>query len=116
MTMELTYLAIPYTFDPDKSFEIANEVAAELMSEKKVVFSPISHSHKIADYLAPELRLSQEFWMAQDLPMLLRCNTVTLILIGDKGKELVENSKGCQEEIKTAEAYGIPIQYYYYEK
>lgn len=113
---KLTYLAVPYTWNPNKSFEIANKVAAKLMDEGKNIISPISHSHPIADYLNPELRINQEFWMNQDLPILSKCDELLVIVIGDNGIDLINNSKGCQSEIKESERLNKPINYYQYHE
>lgn len=48
---KLIYLAIPYSWNSTKSFELANEIAANLMMDGHIVFSPISHSHSIANYM-----------------------------------------------------------------
>lgn len=113
---EVTYLMIPYTWNPEKSFEIANKVAADLMRKGIVVFSPISHSHPIADHLDPKLRLSQSFWMNMDLPILSLCKRAYLVVIGENGLDLIEKSKGCQSEINCANKLNIPIEkYFYYE-
>ena len=113
---KIIYLAIPYTWNPEKSFEIANKVAAKLMNEGNVIFSPISHSHPIADYLDPELKTSQEFWMRQDLPIISKCDELLLIVIEENGIQLINESKGCQSEIKKIKELNKPINYYqYYE-
>lgn len=110
----MIYLAIPYTYDTVKSFEIANRVAAKLINHGHVVFSPISHSHAIADYLEPKLRTDQEFWMRQDIPMLEKCSEVYLIYTGDYN--LIQNSKGVQQELARARELGIPVTLYHYEQ
>jgi len=115
-TRSLVYLALPYTFNGEKSFDIANIVAAKLMNEGNIVFSPISHAHHISDYLDPELKYDQEFWMGQDLPMLSKCDKLAIVHIGIDGPKLIENSKGCQSELKHAKTFGIPVEQYYYEE
>jgi nucleoside 2-deoxyribosyltransferase len=112
---ELVYLAIPYTWNPNRSFKIANEVSSLLMQSGHVVFSPISHSHPIADYMDEDLRLSQEFWMKQDLTILERCDKMILVYIGGHGQKLVDESKGCQEELKFAKEKGIKVVPYILE-
>lgn len=104
------YLAIPYTFHPEKSFQIANKVAADLMNKGHIVFSPISHSHIIADHLAPSLRIDQAFWMAQDLPLVEWADEVNVVCIGEYGAELIEKSQGVQSEIKHAKHHNKPIK------
>lgn len=110
---KIIYLAIPYTWNPTKSFEIANKIAADLMNEGHIVFSPISHSHPIADYLSPELRINQEFWMKQDLPLLQKCDEVFVVHIGSEGQTLIDESKGVQKELQRAKNLGLSITTYF---
>jgi hypothetical protein len=109
------YLAIPYTYNPEESFRIANRVAARLMSEGHVVFSPISHSHPVADFLPRELRTDSDWWMAQDLPFVDWAEEVHVVSIGENGRELIEASRGVQMEIARAALSCKPvniIEYY----
>lgn len=110
------YLAIPYTFNSELSYQISNEVAAKLMGEGNIVFSPISHSHVIADYMDEGLRYSQDFWMNQDLPFIEWCDKVFCIVIGEFGYELIDNSKGVQRELKEANKLNKQFEFYYYEQ
>lgn len=114
--MKLIYLAIPYTYNPNESFEIANKLAAKLMQQGNIVFSPISHSHMIADNLPEHLRFSQKFWMKQDLPILEKCDELFIVIIGENGCDLIENSKGCKSEIQHAKDNNIPVRYIKYTK
>lgn len=111
----ISYLAIPYGWNPKESFRIANEVAAKLMQEGKVIFSPVSHSHGIADYMEETLRLSQDFWMKQDLPILNLCGEIIFVVIGKHGMDLINNSLGCMAEEVRAIMNQIPISYYNYD-
>lgn len=108
------YLSIPYTFNPELSFYIANKIAASLMDDGHIVFSPISHSHHIADHLRNNLKLDHDFWMKQDLSLIEWCDTLFVVEIGKDGKTLIENSKGCQAEIKEAKKLDKQITYLYY--
>jgi hypothetical protein len=105
------YLACPYSHpNPEvreERFEIANRVAAELMRQGHVVFSPISHSHPVAKYLPLELLMDHEFWMKQDLPMLLEWADALYVYPYDAAAV----SRGVAREVKEAEAAGIPIEY-----
>ena len=113
---KLIYLAQPYTFNPNKSFEIAKKVAAKLISQGVVVFSPITHSHPIADELDEKLRTDNVFWLNQDLPILERCDEMIVIVIGRDGHELIKNSSGCQKEISKARQKKLNISYYKYDE
>lgn len=110
---KLVYLAIPYTWNPNRSFEIANKLSAILMENSDlVVFSPISHSHPISDYLVENNNLSADFWLKQDLRFLEKCEELHVVRInGDFGQQLIENSYGCKKEIEKAKELNIPIKY-----
>lgn len=107
------YLAIPYSFNPELSYKIANEVTAGLMEQGFVVFSPISHSHPVADYLAPNKRIDHEFWMKQDLPLLEWADELHVI---DLGNGEIQQSRGVNEEMETAFKLGKPIKFIFYGK
>ena len=110
------YLAIPYSFNPELSFKIANKVCADLMSKGHVVFSPISHSHPVADHLPKELRTDSNWWMEQDLPFVEWADEVHVVCIGEYGCNLIEDSAGVQLEISHAKQYRKPIKIIdYYE-
>ena len=109
------YLAIPYSFNPNFSFRIANKVAAKLMSEGHTVFSPISHSHNIADHLPDKLRTDAKWWMKQDLPMIDWADEVHVVCIGEMGANLIEDSPGVQEEFEYAKSLRKPIKIIDYE-
>jgi len=114
---ELIYIAIPYTFDSEKSVKIADKVSAELMKQGYSVISPISQSHRIANHLDPDLRFSQEFWQAIDDPLVIACNRMCLIRIHIEEKsaeQLIEESKGCQHEIEVCNKYNKEIFYFDY--
>lgn len=104
------YLSIPYTYNPEESFEVANKCTALLMKLGNVVFSPISHGHAVAPYLAPHEAHSHSFWMKQDLPMIEFCDELVVIYIGENGRKLVEESKGCKEEVHHARKLNKPIR------
>jgi hypothetical protein len=110
---KLIYLAIPYSFNPELSFEIANEVAANLMQDGFVVFSPISHTHPLSKKMRSDLQFDHEFWMRQDLTILSRCDYLYVIRIhqnnGTTADHLIENSKGCQAEIQKAKELNMFI-------
>jgi len=74
MNDNLWYLACPYSH-PDESvrvqrFEQVNEFAARLMRAGVMVFSPISHTHPIAQYGLPN---SWAFWARYDRCIIEQC-------------------------------------------
>lgn len=115
MNNKLVYLAIPYTWNPLRSFEIANKVAAVLMQQGYTVFSPISHSHPINQYLPEEVRTQLGFWLDQDCTILAHCEIIFLVTVEQCGQKLIENSPGCQRELSEARDLNIPLQHILYE-
>lgn len=106
--MSIVYLATPYSH-PDRGirvmrFEHVNRVAAKLMRDGMHIFSPISHTHPIAE--AGDLPKGWEFWAEYDRRILAVCERV-IVLMQDGWKE----SKGVAAELKIAEELGLPVEY-----
>ena len=106
--MQKIYLASPYS-SPDEvtrndRVELASSIAARLMEEGYVVFSPITHGHSVADHLHHRNVHSHEFWMGQCLPM-LEASDCMMILPIDGWRE----SRGIAEELAFARSNDIPI-------
>ena len=116
---KIVYLSIPYTWNPEKSFEVANKITAQLMEAGRVVFSPISHGHYVSKNLKKENVLSWDFWIKQDLAMLSVSDEMVLVHLKEKddkfGEDLIYSSKGCIEEISFCLKNNIKILHYYYE-
>ena len=107
------YLSLPYSFDPELSFAIANRVTADLIAEGKIIYSPITHNHLLTK-LIPEKLHNHDFWLNIDLTM-LRCSSGLYVVNIDKeGEKLIQQSQGVQIEIKEAEKLNLPILIYYY--
>jgi hypothetical protein len=102
------YLASCYTHkDPAvriARYEAACKAAAKLMLSGEVIFAPIPHSHPIEQHF-PE-RMSGEWWMSQDLPILDKAGKLIVLML-DGWKE----SYGVAREIEYARDKGIPIEY-----
>ena len=107
------YLAIPYSFNPELSFKIANKVTARLMEAGHVVFSPISHSHSIQQFLPVECH-THDFWMEQDLPLVEWADELYMVIIGEEGDRLCANSKGVQMELTHARKFNKKVTIYDY--
>ena len=107
--MGYIYLASPYSHpDPDtleRRFEAACRGAAELMEEGNIVFSPIVHSHPV-EKLGMEQTYGWEFWKHQDIEFLKDADKVVVLMLDGW-----EDSIGVSEEIRIAEAAGIPVEY-----
>jgi hypothetical protein len=104
------YLASPYSHADLKVMEERYtrvcKYAAELMAQGHRVFSPIAHSHPIAEFMPDALRTDFEFWMKQDLPILRYANELAVLMLA--GWQM---SRGIRREIEYAAAVGVPIRY-----
>lgn len=103
----MIYLASPYSH-PDAAvrqqrFESACRAAAELIRRGHVVFSPIAHSHSIAQHGLP---VDWRFWEAQDRRLLAACDELWVLTL-DGWRE----SRGVQAEIAIARAAGKPVRF-----
>jgi hypothetical protein len=108
MEKTIVYLATPYSH-PERvvrlqRFEKVNAVAARLMRDGMHIFSPISHTHPIAE--AGDLPLGFDFWQKYDTAFLNNC--CKLIVLRLDGWE---KSVGVTAEIEIAKSLGLPIEY-----
>lgn len=105
---DIIYLACPYT-SPDEAVRnerqaLATKMAAYLMQQGNVVFSPITHGHAVAAHLPAELTNDGEFWMAQCLPVLERCSVLVILPLPGW-----EKSIGIAKEVRFALERGMDI-------
>lgn len=113
--MKKIYLAIPYSGIEEESYQAANKVAAKLIADGNIVFSPITHSHPI------KLGITQntyETWLAQDKAFVDWADEIYIVILCkgldcEYGITKVENSKGVQAEIAWANEQNKPINFYY---
>lgn len=109
---EFIYLATPYTHTNHQimvaRFNMVNKVAAKLMSEGKYIFSPISHSHPIAE--AGDLPRGWQYWAGYDRRILKICNKIIVLKL--PGWDI---STGVQAEIQIGNELGIPVEYIDYD-
>jgi hypothetical protein len=95
--------------DPDPAVReerfrrVCVEVAA-LMREGVHVFSPIAHSHPVAQ--VGELPTDFTFWQSYDEAMISRCSEVWVLTLPGWSE-----SVGVREEIAIARRLGIPVRY-----
>jgi hypothetical protein len=105
---EFIYLATPYTHKDHRimvaRFQMVNKVAAKLMADGKYIFSPISHTHPIAE--AGELPRGWEYWAGYDRRMLQTCTKIIVLRL--PGWDV---SKGVQAEIKIGQEMNIPVEF-----
>ena len=102
------YLAAPYShrYKPIRinRVEQINKAAADLMRQGHIVFSPISHSHYIAEQ--ESLPLNFDFWSKQDYEFIKWCDAIYILMLPGWDK-----SKGVLEEIKFAESLNKQVRY-----
>lgn len=106
--MKKIYLAIPYSRYEEKSFQLANEIAAELINQGHIVFSPISMAHPISTI--GNIQGDWKTWKKIDFEFIRWCDEIIVI---NFDKEAVENSVGVQDEIKYGREIGKSIMNYY---
>lgn len=104
---ELVYLASPYSH-PDAAvrearFQAVARHAAKLMRDGVNVFSPITHTHPIAQYGLPK---GWAFWERYDRVMLGVCDRLIVLKLDGW-----EESKGVAVEIAIMQANGKPVEY-----
>ena len=105
--MKKIYLATPYTGTPAEQqarFERVNEVAAKLMSDGLLVFSPISYTHPII--LAGDLPGDWDFWKEFDVTFIEWCDELWVLT-----QNGWETSTGVTAERKLAIKMGKPVKY-----
>jgi hypothetical protein len=103
----MIYLASPYSHeDPEvmkARFEQVAKKASEMMRRGDQLFSPIAHTHPIAQYGLPT---GWEFWEQFDRWFIENCDKVVVFMMPGW-----KESKGVQAEIKMAEEMGKPVEY-----
>lgn len=108
--MKKIYLASPYSHpDPqvmENRFITICIVAGVLMSKGYTVFSPIAHSHPIAQHLCNPL--NHGFWLEQDLQFLQNWADEMWVCMMDGW----DASKGIQIEAQEAISNNINIKYF----
>lgn len=107
--MKKIYLACPYSHK-DRTVELArfacvNLVAGKLMLKGHIVFSPISHSTPIAQYI-PGSNNDHGFWLEQDFAFVDWAEALYVLCLPGW-----EQSFGVAMEIKRAKGQNKPIHY-----
>lgn len=103
----MIYLASPYTH-PDAAvrqerFEAACRAAAELIRRGHIVFSPVAHSHGIAQHGLP---VDWSFWERHDRRLLVACDELWVLKLDGW-----QQSRGVQAEIAIARELGKPVHF-----
>jgi len=101
------YVASPYSHsDPairQARYEAACQATAELLRHGLQAFSPVVHSHALAELGLPG---DWEFWQLIDQDLLTFCDEL-LVLMLDGWRE----SRGVNAEIETAHGHFIRVSY-----
>ena len=104
--MRKIYLAAPYSHPDLQIREIrvqqVSRAAAQLMRDGHCVFSPLSHSHPIANHIGNHLE--HDFWLNQCLPFIPWCDELWVMQLDGW-----EDSRGIEMEIEAASKAGKDI-------
>lgn len=104
----MIYLACPYNHpDPDvrrARFDAVTRVAADFMSRGIAVFSPITHSHPIAE--VGDLPRGWDFWADYDRRMIEICDRLVVLKLDGW-----RHSAGVAAECEIADRLAIPVEY-----
>lgn len=105
---KLVYLASPYS-NPDNeiredNYIVVSNIAANMIANGDVVFSPISYGHNLLEF--KDMPTDWEFWFNFCVTFLLKCDKLVVCKMRNW-----ENSVGVKEEIEIAINNGIPVEY-----
>jgi hypothetical protein len=105
---KLIYLASPYSHPDDEvredNYIVVSNIAAEMVSNGDVVFSPISYGHNLLEF--KDMPSNWEFWFNFCVTFLLKCDKLVVCKMPGW-----ENSIGVTEEIEIARNCGIEVEY-----
>jgi hypothetical protein len=111
MDERLIYLACPYSHPEAevrlKRFNAVNRLAARLMRAGVLIFSPISHTHPIAEHGLPK---GWDFWGRYDRRMLGICDELLVYCLDGW-----DTSVGVAAEVEAANAAGKRVRFHYPE-
>lgn len=107
--MKRIYLAVPYTDQfkgvREHRFERVSQVAAGMMLEGHLVYSPVTHGHTLGTF--GDLPNDFTFWGEHCLSFLRHwAEELHVLMMPDWDK-----SSGVQIEIAEAERLGLPVVY-----
>jgi hypothetical protein len=106
--MKLTYLASPFSHESWtirwQRFYAVCEVAASLLRQGVLVYSPIAHTYEMAE--DHDLPTDWQFWERHCRAFLMASEQLIVLKLDGW-----EQSVGVAAEIKIAEEIGIPVSY-----
>lgn len=111
---KIIYLAIPFEWDVEEAFKIANQIAGKLMINYNTVFSPISHLFPITEAVMDEWSVDLDFWEAQNLPFIKFCNKVIVVDVVVDGERMADKDPWINKVLKTAKEAGVRVMYMEY--
>ena len=102
----MIYLASPYS-DPDPAvrearFDAACAHTATMIRAGRLVYSPIVHSHPLANH---GLGADWDFWAAHDRAMLGLCEALVVLELPGW-----QQSVGVRAEVAIARELGLPVE------
>ena len=104
------YLAGPYSHKDERvrkfRAKMIDKKCAELINQGYCVFSPISHSHTLVEFLPFESR-DWDFWKKQDYTHLMTCQELHVFCLPGWNK-----SRGVNDEIRWAVDAGMKIVFH----
>lgn len=108
--MGLIYLASPYAHKDQEVMDqrslAVRKMAASLMVDGRVVFSPIAHGTALKEFMPERLQVNHRFWLRQDAAYLFSMSELYVLRLPGW-----DESKGVAWEILTAEVLGVPVHY-----
>ncbi len=107
--LDRAYLACPYSHAEREIREmrvsLADKIAGELMLMGFQVFSPLTHSHRVACHIADKVcACDHDFWLKQDKPFFEACDIMFILTLAGW-----QESRGIQTETRWANQYDMPI-------
>lgn len=115
--MKLIYLASIYSVPHEdgtkptvqemkERTDLATQKAAEIMQKGYNVFSPLTHSDPVADYISEENRVSHDFWLKIDFDIIKRCDELWVYCLPGW-----DRSYGISQEIVFAKNNDITVRF-----
>lgn len=107
--MHLVYVATPYTKyekGHEAAFREACRCTAALIDIGYKVFSPISHTHPLAEFVTRLEKSTTDFWLGLDEPVMERCDVLVVVEMAGW-----RDSAGVARELAHFRARKAPINY-----
>lgn len=111
MTRRIVYVAGPYTHaDPlirVERFTKLTQVAADLVKQGCIVYSPITHTHPLdLCFVRDGVELSSDFWVDFDETFMAVCTEMLVVKLPGWDK-----SSGVRREMAYFQRHGLPVNF-----